>query len=124
MGIRLPCRDDDQYSFGDDYNDLPKYGWHIKNAGSKSHPVGTLVAEPFRLFDMHGNLYGWCGDYYDEKWYAKSSPHDPVGPPNGAQRVLRGGFWNSSVSMSRSAYRKSDSPWDRDSDCGFGSWRS
>jgi formylglycine-generating enzyme required for sulfatase activity len=99
-----------QYSFGDDYNELPKYGWHKTNAGGKSHPVGTLLSNPFGLFDMHGNLQEWCGDFFDEKWYEKTSPKDPIGPSVGSSRVLRGGRWNANAYESRSAYRNPNAP--------------
>ena len=74
-----------------------KYGWYNKNAGGKSHPVGTKLPNGFGLFDMHGNLYEWCGDFYDEKWYEKSSPNDPNGPAAGSDRVIRGGTWTSTL---------------------------
>jgi serine/threonine-protein kinase len=99
-----------QYSFGDDYNELPKYGWHKANAGGKSHPVGTLLTNDFGLFDMHGNLYEWCGDYYDEKRYSASTPNDPNGPSAGSQRVTRGGAWDYTASHCRSASRTANPP--------------
>jgi formylglycine-generating enzyme required for sulfatase activity len=108
-----------QYSFGDDYNELPKYGWHKTNAGSKSHPVGTLLPNPFGLFDMHGNLYEWCGDYYDEKWYSTSPPNDPNGPSAGSSRVIRGGYWNLLASYCRTASRNTYSPSYRGTTYGF-----
>ena len=108
-----------QYSFGDDYNELPKYGWHNKNAGGKSHPVGTLLSNGFGLFDMHGNLQEWCGDYYDEKWYSTPSLNDPNGPGVGSHRVLRGGTWNFNASYCRSASRSYYSPSSRNNYHGF-----
>lgn len=94
-----------QYSFGDDHNELPKYGWHTRNSGNKSHPVARLLANDFGLFDVHGNVVEWCGDWYDEKWYAKSPPNDPTGPITGTTRVVRGGDWLFTASNCRSAYR-------------------
>jgi formylglycine-generating enzyme required for sulfatase activity len=108
-----------QYSFGDDYNELPKYGWHNKNAAGKSHPVGTLLPNPFGLFDMHGNLYEWCGDYFDEKWYSTSPLNDPNGPSVGSTRVIRGGYWNHFASNCRSAYRYNHTPSHRNNNHGF-----
>jgi formylglycine-generating enzyme required for sulfatase activity len=98
-----------QYSFGDDYKQLPKYGRHNMNA-LKLHPVGTLLPNPFGLFDMHGNLYEWCGDYYYESWYAASTSNDPIGPSAGSNRVIRGGSWLYFASNCRSAYRHHDTP--------------
>jgi sulfatase modifying factor 1 len=94
-----------QYSHGDDYDELPKYGWLRKNADSKSHPVGTKLPNGFGLFDMHGNLFEWCGDYFDEKWYSTSPPNDPNGPSAGSYRVIRSGYWNNYASGCRSASR-------------------
>ena len=99
-----------QYSFGDDVALLDQYGWHRKNASSKSHPVGTKLSNGFGLFDVHGNLQEWCGDYFDEKWYAKSSLNDPKGSAAGSNRVIRGGLWNNDASYCRSASRNNVTP--------------
>ncbi len=110
-----------QYSFGDDYNEwsLPKYGWHNKNAFGQSHPVGTLLPNPFGLFDMHGNLYEWCGDYFDEKWYSTSPPNDPIGPAVGSSCVICGGNWQFHASYCRSADRNASTPSHRGTYHGF-----
>jgi len=57
---------------------------------------------------MHGNVAEWCNDFYSKDYYAKSEPNDPQGPPKGAERVLRGGAWNSKAEACRSTYRASD----------------
>ena len=108
-----------QYSFGDDHNELPKYGWHIWNAGKESHPVGTLLPNNFGLFDMHGSLQEWCGDYFVENWYAKSPPNDSTGPSGGSHRVIRGGNWYNIASNCRSAFRNHNPPLNRSSSSGF-----
>ena len=108
-----------QYSFGDDKNELPRYGWYDKNSRGRSHAVGTLLPNNFGLFDMHGNLYDWCSDWYDEKWYEKSSSIDPIGPPVGSQRVHRGGHLFSDASACRSAFRSAYSPSHRHHIYGF-----
>jgi serine/threonine protein kinase/formylglycine-generating enzyme required for sulfatase activity len=99
-----------QYSFGDDVVLLDQYGWYQKNAGGASHSVGTKLPNGFGLFDMHGNLYEWCQDYFDEKWYVASTPNDPHGPFAGSYRVLRGGHWSPSASNCRSASRNNSTP--------------
>jgi formylglycine-generating enzyme required for sulfatase activity len=99
-----------QYSFGDDVALLGHYGWYDRNAGGSSHPAGTKPPNGFGLYDMHGNLAEWCGDFHDEKWYEKSLPNDPNGPITGSLRVLRGGFWNLNASYCRSASRYANVP--------------
>ncbi len=94
-----------QYSFGENHNELPRYGWFDKNAFGKSHQVGILLSNPFGLFDMHGNLEEWCGDWYDEKWYEQTLPNDPIGSSVGTGRVIRGGYWLYFATYCRSAYR-------------------
>ena len=94
-----------QFSFGDDHAALEQYAWYIKNAGNKTHPVGTKVPNAFGLYDMHGSLGEWCQNFFEEKWYEKSSPLNPSGPVVGSDHVIRGGFWSYSASWCRSAYR-------------------
>lgn len=108
-----------QYSFGDDHNELPKYAWFNTNAGGSSHPAGTLLPNQFGLFDMHGNLFEWCGDWYDEKWYEQTSQVDPTGPASGTERVLRSGRWGTSGTDCRSAYRHFRLPSNRYNGNGF-----
>ncbi len=115
-----------QYSFGDDYHELSKYGWYYKNAGDRSHWVGSLLPNPFGLFDMHGNLWEWCSDYWDESWYEKTLSqnivaNDPIGPSAGSVplRVMRGGNWLSNASFCRSAYRNLSAPSSRNYYHGF-----
>ena len=108
-----------QYSFGDDVALLEQYGWYSKNAGGKANPVGTKLPNAFGLHDMHGNLYEWCSDFYEEKWYEKSLLDDPNGPASGSSRVLRGGYWSFTASYCRSAYRGSNTPSNRLYNYGF-----
>ena len=108
-----------QYSFGDDYAELEQFGWYNKNAGRESHAVGTKLPNAFGLYDMHGNLQEWCGDFHDEKWYEKSQPNDPKGPASGSHRVVRGGNWTSYASYCRSACRSSSTPSNRHYTIGF-----
>jgi formylglycine-generating enzyme required for sulfatase activity/serine/threonine protein kinase len=94
-----------QYPFGDDHAELAKYGWFNKNAGGRSHAVGTLSPNAFGLFDMQGNVQEWCEDRFEESWYEKSPIDDPTGPAAGSNRVMRGGPWNHFDSSCRSAAR-------------------
>ena len=68
--------------------------------------VGSYAPNAFGLHDMHGNVWEWCQDYFDEKYYAKHVETDPKGPSSGNQFVvMRGGAWHSTGSYVRSAVR-------------------
>jgi sulfatase modifying factor 1 len=79
-------------------------------------PVGKFKANAFGLFDMHGNVWEWCSDWYGEDYYGKSPKQDPQGPGSGTQRVARGGAWSTQPKFCRSAFRDWHEPGYR-SDC-------
>ena len=81
-----------------------------KHGFVETAPVGRFRPNRFGLFDMHGNVYEWCSDWCDPTYYKESPVDDPVGPPGGSDRVIRGGAWNSSPTYNRSANRASLSP--------------
>ena len=73
-------------------------------------PGGSFKPNRWGLYDMHGNLWEWCSDWYDGSYYAEAGKTDPQGPSSGAGRVLRGGSWGSAPQYCRSATRIDESP--------------
>ncbi len=94
-----------EYCFGDDAARLQEYGWYGDNADKRTHPVAQKKANAWGLYDMHGNVWEWCADWYDTDYYCKSPLSDPPGAAQGTYRVDRGGCWRVSASVCRSAYR-------------------
>jgi VWFA-related protein len=84
---------------------LDKIDWYCGNSGNKTHPVGNKEPNSFDLYDMSGNVYEWCWDWYDSNYYAISSSTDPKGESSGPYRVLRSGCWNSSAYICISSNR-------------------
>jgi formylglycine-generating enzyme required for sulfatase activity len=97
------------YSFGIDQRQLGDYAWYDENASNLgeeySHQVGLKKPNAFGLYDMHGNVFEWCHDYYGEDYYKQSPAQDPTGPARGSSRVLRGGSWSPYSRDTRSARR-------------------
>ena len=90
------------YSYGSSANG--DYMWYTDNSSSKTHEVGTRKANSWGFYDMHGNVWEWCLD-----WYSSSTPSggtDPKGSSSGSYRVLRGGGWSNNASYCASAYRR------------------
>ena len=110
-----------RYFFGDDEEELARYGnvadasfrratkndWGIKaDCGyAFTVPVGQFLANQYGLHDMHGNVWEWCQDWYDEDYYANGDKKGPQGPVNGTRRILRGGSWINYPRSCRAAYR-------------------
>ncbi|HYT68317.1 MAG TPA: SUMF1/EgtB/PvdO family nonheme iron enzyme [Vicinamibacterales bacterium] len=106
------------YSFGADASKLAANAWFAANSGGRPHPVGQKAANPWGLFDMHGNVAEWTVDHYDPRQYAKV-PAGTVGPvalPSDRRYpyVVRGGSWDDPAERLRSAARRaSNEAWNR-----------
>ena len=100
-------------------NDLDAVAWYNNNSGSKTHPVAQKQPNELGLYDMSGNVWEWCSDWYDEGYYSGSPQTDPQGSNSGKSRVLRGGSWYSNDYLCRVAYRNRYYPDLRNYNYGF-----
>jgi uncharacterized protein (TIGR02996 family) len=93
-----------RYYTGDTIAALRNVCWFAGNSGGESHPVGQLLANPWNLHDLHGNVWEWCEDYYDQ-YESASVERDPLQMTVQDCRVARGGWFNGFAKHCRSAYR-------------------
>ena len=97
---------------------LDAMGWYCGNSGKKTHPVAQKNPNAWGLYDMHGNVWEWCQDWYEQN-YPSGQVTDPKGPSSGKYRVFRGGGWDHFARYCRSADRHWDYPDFRFLDIGF-----
>jgi formylglycine-generating enzyme required for sulfatase activity len=129
-GYRLPSEAEWEYAcragmgglfpWGDDIGKQGEHVWCHDNS-YETHPVGQKRPNAWGLYDMLGNVWEWCADWCDEKYYA-SSPAvavDPPGPSKAWYRVFRGGSWVLVALLVRAAYRCGGEPENRLNDLGF-----
>jgi formylglycine-generating enzyme required for sulfatase activity len=105
------------YGFGDSPEQLKDYAWYSENSGGNTHEVGTKKANLWGLYDMYGNVWEWCSDWYGT--YISGSLTDPIGVSNGSDRVDRGGGWVDYAKYCRSANRDDSTPTVRGSYLGL-----
>jgi formylglycine-generating enzyme required for sulfatase activity len=128
-GYRLPteaeweyaCRagTETRYCFGDDEPGLDESAWYSAGSGAQTRPVGQKRPNAWGLYDMHGNVWEWCGDAYEGDYEMDSPNLDPPGPENTACRVVRGGSWNDVPRDVRAASRLGYAPGVRFDYLGF-----
>ena len=94
--------------------------WYSGNSDSKTHEVGKKQSNSLGLYDMSGNVWEWCWDWYGSSSGYPSGTEDPAGPDTGSYRVIRGGSWNSSASICTVSYRLSINPYFRSGSYGSG----
>ena len=85
--------------------ELDDMAWYYANSGGETHPVGQKQPNAWGLYDMHGNVWEWCRDWYDKDYYGRSLAVDPQGPSSGSSRVMRGGSWNYNARFHRVSRR-------------------
>jgi formylglycine-generating enzyme required for sulfatase activity len=119
---RLPTEAEWEYAAragttGARHGELDAIAWHGGNSGSETHGVKGKQANAWGLYDMVGNVWEWCGDWYGD--YPTGSVTDPTGPGSGSGRVRRGGSWDGGAGGARSAFRGWFDPGFRNFNLGF-----
>jgi formylglycine-generating enzyme required for sulfatase activity len=121
---RLPTEAEWEYaaragSTADTVADGKAVAWFAANSGGETHPVRQKQANAWGLYDMLGNVWEWCADWYGARYYASSPADDPQGPASGTTRVVRGGSWYFTGGFVRPAFRYRIIPDVRSDDTGF-----
>jgi formylglycine-generating enzyme required for sulfatase activity len=119
-GYRLPTEAEWEYAcragtktayfFGNNPLKLADYAWFQENSGGQPRPVGKKLPNPWGLYDMCGNVWQWCNDFYGVDYYQEAPNENPRGPKTGDNKVVRGGAWKFSAQSCRSGYRYNEDP--------------
>ena len=107
-----------RFHFGDSARALRDYAWYSSNAGGRTHEVGQKKPNQWGLYDMHGNVWEWCHDWYADE-YPGGTVTDPSGPQSATDRVYRCGSWYDTARNCRAANRYGRRPGFANIDVGF-----
>lgn len=91
-------------------NTVGDVAWYTDNSSSKTHVVKTKSPNELGIYDMSGNVWEWCQDWYDSSYYSSSPKTDPTGPTSGSNRVYRGGGWSGNATHCRCSDRGDITP--------------